>query len=337
MGQQVRWSEILEEFDFQIVHRPGVKHGNADVLSRRLCRQCGKELDGVIRSTVRVVEFQGIIRGTRWTRQELTGATEKDTEISPFYGEVLEGGLLMEEERFAGASAITKSFHAQWERYKVVDGIMYRRWWDEGETGRGRQIVLPVQNRDEAIKSAHASISGRQMGVKKTQDKVAMMAYWVGWQRDVREYSLKCDDCARYHRVGVKKWGELQSMCVRAWWEQLAINITGPHPLSGKGNKFIITVIDHFTKYAFAFPVRNHEAKTVAKYLVERVFLTHGVPLQLLSDRGAEFERHIFQEVCELLGVDELQTTAYKPSTNGALERMHRTLNTMLGKIVDEK
>jgi len=56
-----------------------------------------------------------------------------------------------------------------------------------------------------------------------------------------------------------------------------------------------------------------------------------------LSDRGAEFEGHIFQEVCELLGVDKLRTTAYKPSTNGALERMHRTLNTMLGKIVDEK
>jgi len=105
----------------------------------------------------------------------------------------------------------------------------------------------------------------------------------------------------------------------------------------GKGNNFIITVINHFTKYAFAFPVRNHEARTVAKYLVERVFLIHGVPLQSLSNRGAEFKGHIFKEICELLGVDKLRTTAYKPSTNGTLERMHRTLNTLLGKIVDEK
>jgi len=85
MGQQACWCEILEEFDFQIVHRPGVKHGNADALSRRPCRQCGKEVDDVIRSEVGVIEFQEIIRGTRWTRQELTGATEKDAEISPFY------------------------------------------------------------------------------------------------------------------------------------------------------------------------------------------------------------------------------------------------------------
>jgi len=199
------------------------------------------------------------------------------------------------------------------------------------------RLVLPVKYRDEAMKSAHASNSGGQMGVKKTQDKIAMMVYWVGWQRDVREYCLRCDACARYHRGGVKKREELQTMCVGAPWERLAIDITGPHPLSGKGNRFIITVIDHFTKYVFAFPVRNHEAKTVAKYLVERVFLIHGVPLQLLSNRGAEFEGHIFKEICELFGVDKLRTTAYKPSTKGALERMHRTLNTMLGKVVDEK
>jgi len=77
------------------------------------------------------------------------------------------------------------------------------------------------------------------MGAKKTQDMVAMTAYWVGWQRDVREYCSRCDACARYHRGSVKKRGELQSMCVGAPWERLAIDITGPHPISGKGNKLI--------------------------------------------------------------------------------------------------
>jgi len=126
-------------------------------------------------------------------------------------------------------------------------------------------------------------------------------------------------------------------MCVGAPWERMAIDITPPHPLSSKGNTFIITMMDHFTKFGFAFPVQNHEAPTVAKYLVKRVILTYGVPLQLLSDRGAEFERTIFREMCEMLGVDKIRTTSYKPSTNGALERMHRTLNTMLENMVDEK
>jgi len=118
-------------------------------------------------------------------------------------------------QKYSVLGMITKTFHSQWKRYEIKEGIMYRRWWDEGETGKGKQIVLPVQYREEAIKSAHASISGGHMGVRKTQDKVAMMAYWVGWQRDVREYCLKCDACARYHR-GLSRKERNCNTCVLA-------------------------------------------------------------------------------------------------------------------------
>jgi len=117
----------------------------------------------------------------------------------------------------------------------------------------------------------------------------------------------------------------------------VAIDITGPHPQSTKGNKFMITVLDHFTKYVFAFPVRKNDAITVAKYLVEQVFLVYGVQTKLLSNRGAEFEGSVMTEVCRQMEIDRIRTTSYKPSTNGALERVHRTLNTMLGKIVSEQ
>jgi len=59
-------------------------------------------------------------------------------------------------------------------------------------------------------------------------------------------------------------------MCVGAPWERVAIDVTGPHPQSSKGNKFK-SMLDHFTKYAFAFPVRAHDAVTLAKHLVKRI------------------------------------------------------------------
>jgi len=55
-------------------------------------------------------------------------------------------------------------------------------------------------------------------------------------------------------------------MCVGAPWERVAIDVTGPHPQSKKGNKFMVTVLDHFTKYAFALPAPAHDAVTVAKW-----------------------------------------------------------------------
>jgi len=70
----------------------------------------------------------------------------------------------------------------------------------------------------------------------------------------------------------------------------IGVDVTGPHPRSSKGNVFIITAMDHFTKYAFAMPVRNHEATTVARFLVDKIITQFGAPRQLLCDRGAESE-----------------------------------------------
>jgi len=63
-----------------------------------------------MRSEVRMIEFQEIIRGTRWTRQELTEATKRDNEILPFFEEVLGNSLPMEESKLAGASAVPSPF-----------------------------------------------------------------------------------------------------------------------------------------------------------------------------------------------------------------------------------
>jgi len=75
----------------------------------------------------------------------------------------------------------------------------------------------------------------------------------------------------------------------------------------------------------------------VAKALVEDVFCRYGTPLTLLSDRGGEVDGAIMKEVCHLLHIDKLRTSAYHPACNAACERMHRTLNTLLGKVVSDK
>jgi len=63
------------------------------------------------------------------------------------------------------------------------------------------------------MSTAHASVTGGHMGVKKTQMKVAKQAYWT---RDVRDFCRSCDVCAKYHRGTTKRQGELQNMCVEA-------------------------------------------------------------------------------------------------------------------------
>jgi len=83
--------------------------------------------------------------------------------------------------------------------------------------------------------------------------------------------------------------------------------------------------VDPFTKWAEAISLRNHTAPTVARAVMVNVFSRFGVPLQLLSDRGSEFESALFSELCQWMCIDKIRTTAYRPLTNGMVERCHRT------------
>jgi transposase InsO family protein len=117
--------------------------------------------------------------------------------------------------------------------------------------------------------------------------------------------------------------------------ERFSIDLTGPHPMSD-GYKYMFTAIDPFTKYAIVVPIRNKEATTVAKVIVEHIFLKWGLCFEILSDQGKEFEAELTTELFKLLGIVKLRTSGYSPATNGCIERYHRVLNSLLAKVISE-
>ena len=68
-----------------------------------------------------------------------------------------------------------------------------------------------------------------------------------------------------------------------------------------------------------------------------KVISRHGVPGELLSDRGAAFLSHLMQNVCKLLNTKKIDTTTYYPQTDGLVKHFNRTLIEMLSKKVVEK
>ncbi|MEE8207467.1 MAG: hypothetical protein V3T88_00715, partial [Nitrosomonadaceae bacterium] len=81
----------------------------------------------------------------------------------------------------------------------------------------------------------------------------------------------------------------------------------------------------------------DQKAATVAKFLYQGYISIFGAPAKLLSDRGANFTSNIISELCKMLGVAKVQTTAYHAQTNGQVERMHQTIMRMLGKLNEDK
>jgi transposase InsO family protein len=118
--------------------------------------------------------------------------------------------------------------------------------------------------------------------------------------------------------------------------ERIAVDVMGPLPLSEGGNRYILVAMDYFTKWPEAYPIPTQDAKTVAKILVAEFICRFGVPLELHSDQGTNFESTVFQEVCRLLGIKKTRTTPLHPQSDGMVERYNRTLKRQLSLFVEE-
>ena len=213
------------------------------------------------------------------------------------------------------------------------EGLVYRR--TEGKPGERDilQLLLPRQSVTDAIRKVHEGATGGHFGIKRTTDQVKRRFYWSTWKDDVVRYCRMCPNCSEYHRGKLGRQGPLRPVIAGAPNERYYIDTTGPHPKSERGNIYILTCIDAFTKWAEAFPIRNKEAETIAKVLVEQVFCRFGTPVSVLSDQGKEVDGNIMRSICRMLDIDKLRTSPYKPSTN-QVERLHRTINSVLAKTV---
>ena len=378
VGQQARWLEQMEEYDFVVEHRAGRSHSNADGLSRHPCyrKECrchdgtamsfggpadrqqtenqlvatirlrsGKELSQKQESDIshRETSAQDDQTGDEslndilpWSAEGIRDAQLSDPDIGVLVQLMESSSEQPDWETVALKSSDVKTLWRFWPRLAVRDGVLMRRFESSDGKTTTWQIVFPKSLRPEFLHMAHGGMTGGHMGLKKTAEVVQMRAYWPTWSSDVSSFVKRCLQCARYHRGAPPRQAEMQTPQVGEPWERVSVDITGPHPKSTRQNQYILTVVDHFSKWAEAIPIRNRTATVVAKALMVHVISKYGAPLQLLSDCGPEFESELFSELMKWLEIDKVRTTGYKPSTNGVCERFHRTLNAMLGKVVSD-
>ena len=120
-------------------------------------------------------------------------------------------------------------------------------------------------------------------------------------------------------------------------WETISMDVVGPQPVDGKSNRYIVTMMDVYSRYLIAPPVKNHRVSTVSRCLYESVVAYFGAPRSILSDRGAEFTGMVWESLTQLLGAKIKLIFPYSPQGNSVIERSHRTLSNMLRTILLEK
>uniref|UniRef100_A0A669CTB7 Integrase catalytic domain-containing protein n=1 Tax=Oreochromis niloticus TaxID=8128 RepID=A0A669CTB7_ORENI len=139
-----------------------------------------------------------------------------------------------------------------------------------------------------------------------------------------------CDTCTAQKGPTQRSTAPLQQYLVGAPMERVGVDVLGPFPVTESGNRYVLVAMDYFTKWPEAYAVPDQSAMTTAERLVEEMFARFGVPAELHSDQGHNFELKVFGEICRRLGVEKTRTTPLHPQSDGLVERFNRTLATQL-------
>ena len=115
------------------------------------------------------------------------------------------------------------------------------------------------------------------------------------------------------------------------------MDLLGPLPRTQQGNRYILSVMDYFSKWVETIPLPNIEAATVARAFVDQWVCRYGVPTTVHTDQGRQFEAALFKDICNLLDIHKTRTAPFNPRSDGMVERFHRTLEAMLAKTIKKQ
>ena len=329
-GQVARWLERLSDFDFEVEHRPGQSHGNADGLSRLAWESttlAEQDEDAVLIQSINVEPL---------SRESMKATLKQDPVLSQV-ANWLKVGARPARRDVEGGGRKLLSYWAQWGRLFLKDGLVFRRWENE-TTGEEiyQQVCLPESLVPKVLHALHDSPSAGHLGVSKTLEKVRRRFYWHGMREDVESHIRRCGPCAEVNDPNKLPKAPLINIKSGHPLQRVAIDIVGPTPRSSSGHEWLLVVSDHFTKFAQAYPVRNTSAVTLAKKVMDEYICRFGCFEGLHSDQGANVDGAVFKGLCDLVDAAKTRTTPYHPQGDGQVERLNKSLVKILCKLISD-
>ena len=153
---------------------------------------------------------------------------------------------------------------------------------------------------------------------------------------DVEEFVSSCDNCQRNKASNQKPNGLLQPLQVpEGLWTNVSMDLITRLPETKHGNTAIVVFVDRLAKMVRLVPFSMAiGAEQYATLFVREVFAKHGLPESIVSDRDTRFTSDFFRQLCELLGIKQCMSTAFRLQSDGQTERMNRSLEEMLQAFV---
>lgn len=302
--QIARWVTLLSEYDFDIKHRPVVKMGHIDALSR--------SPNSVPQDTqMELLEERLELVVTMTEEEQVISMQRTDTRLK----EIMEILGRKQSGRSATDNEIVK-------KYRMQKGILYRKVNVDGED---KQLwVVPNAMRKSIVIRFHDL--AEHFAVDRTVNKIKERYYFPRMRHYVQVHIRCCPECVLLKVPRGKQSGELHPIKPgKRPFEVINVDHIGPFVKSTKGNSYILVLIDNLTKYVQLYPIKNCETEGVINIL-QQFIVTFSIPKRIINDRGIAFTSKAFEAFCTQYGVSHVLNSVRHPQSNGQLERVNSTL-----------
>ncbi|GIL63439.1 hypothetical protein Vafri_17486, partial [Volvox africanus] len=200
--------------------------------------------------------------------------------------------------------------------------------------GLSSQIVVPNDDslRRDILSRIHEDPLAGHPGCTRTAELVRRSFWWPRLAKDAENFVQTCDLCQRNKAMSGKGHGLLQPLPVPdAPWESVSMDFVVALPKTEGGYDAVLVMVDRLTKMVHVAPTTSScTAEQTARLFFDNVVRLHGVPKNVVSDRGGQFVSKFWEALCKLVGMRVNLSTAYHPQSDGQTERTNRTLGDML-------
>ena len=357
-GRLARWSLLLQAYTFEIFHRKGKHNTVADALSRREYsdNKDQSEPEDAFPSTDHISSLSQQESPCEATffysnkevhppvcainepikQESIISLQKKCPDFGPLYKFLVDGEIPTDRKN-------KDRIMSESQQYVILDHTLYHFYQPRcrGTCTKDqliRQLAVPKCLRDDVLKSYHDSLAGGlHLGLDRTYRAIQLKYYWPKMYQVISDYIKSCDTCQRIKKPTHPAHAPLGTMPIENTFSRVHMDILGPLPPTKEGSyRYILVVIDSFSKWPEAFALKTQEAKEIAKVLYNEYFCRYGAPHTIVSDRGQNFMSKIVTAVCEIFQVTRHFTSSYHPMSNGVCESRNKIIAQSLRAFVDK-
>jgi hypothetical protein len=177
------------------------------------------------------------------------------------------------------------------------------------------KYVPTIKQLGSILNLAHTNIYAGHCGINKTFERVKSRFYKPGLYTMIYYYVKCCDSCKKVKITQPKRKAELQPIESTQPNELWTSDIAGPFDDTERKNRYILLIVDHFSKRVGVIALQNLAAKSLADcllYIIEE-FCNFGIPLKILTDNGTNYMSQLLEIVFDYIGPEKISTTIYNP------------------------